>query len=109
MKNVSYSLWFYDVWGNEEAGFEVNDRRCASRDFVIPVMPKIYNRGKPEQFTDFVPSNKEILTALVDAGELKPSALTAAIEFDGDDENIYLTEDNGFPLCELLLNKEEDI
>ena len=107
MKNVSYELWFYDVWGNEEDGFEVNDRRNSSRDFVIPTMPKTYNRGKPGQFTDFVPSNKEILQALVDAEELKPLALSADIDIDGDGEYFYLTEGNGFPLCELLLNKEE--
>ena len=106
MKNNSYSLWFYDVWGNEEDRFEVNGRHCVSRDFVVPTMPKIYNKGKRGQFTDFVPSDKELLTALVDAGELNPSALSADIDIDGDGENIYLTEDNGYPLCELLLNKE---
>ena len=107
MKNNSYELWFYDVWGNVLVGFEVNNRSCASRDFVIPTMPKTYNRGKPGQFTDFVPSDKEVLTALVAAGELKESALWARITIDGDGENIYLTEDSGCPLCELLLNKEE--
>jgi hypothetical protein len=107
MKNNSYELWFYDVWGNEEDGFEVNDRHCASRDFVIPTMPKTYNKGTPRQFTDFVPSDKEILTVLVSAGELKESALYANITIDGDDETIYLTEDNGCPLCELFLNKVE--
>jgi hypothetical protein len=112
MKNVSYELWFYDVWGNETDGFEVNDRNCASRDFIIPTMPK-QKLGKIKTdtsftavFTDFTPSDKEVLTALVDAGELKPSALTAGIEIDGDGESIYLTEDNGCPLCELLLNEE---
>ncbi len=105
MKNNSYELWFYDVWGNEENGFEVNDRRCANRDFIIPTMPKTYNRGKPGQFTDFNPSDKEVLTALVKAGELKESALTADIILDGDDKTIYLTEDTSFPLCELLLNE----
>ena len=107
MKNNSYELWFYDVWGNEEDGFDVNDRHCVNRDFVIPTMPKTYNRGKPGQFTDFVPSDKEILTALVGAGELNESALTAGITFDGDDKTIYLTEENGTPLCELLLNEGE--
>ena len=107
MKNNSYELWFYDVWGNEQDGFEVNDRRCANRDFVIPSMPKTFNRRTSRQFTDFVPSDEEILTALVNAGELKESALTADITIDGDGENMYLTEDNGFPLCELLLNKED--
>ena len=108
MKNNSYELWFYDVWGNEEEGFTVNDRHCANRDFVIPTMPKTYNRGKPEQFTDFVPSNKEVLTALVQVGEIQETPFLANINIDGDGENIYLTEDNGYPLCELLLNKEED-
>jgi hypothetical protein len=107
MKNNSYVLWFYDVWGNEQDGFEVNDRHCASRDFIVPTMPKTYNKGKPGQFTDFVPSDKEILTALVDAGELKESALTAGITFDGDGQIIYLTEENGFPLCELILNERK--
>lgn len=111
MKNNSYELWFYDVWGNEEEGFSVNDRHCVSRDFIIPTMPKTYNRGTPRQFTDFVPSNKEILRALVSAGELKPLALlpSSGIGIDGDGEYIYLTEENGCPLCELLLNKEEEI
>jgi len=110
MKNNSYEFWFYDVWGNEEAGFSVNDRRCANRDFVIPTMPKTYNRGRPGQFTDFVPSDKELLTALVKAGELRETALCPdAVSIDGDGENLYLTEENGCPLCELLLNKEDTI
>ncbi len=106
MKNVSYELWFYDVWGNEEVGFEVNDRRCANRDFIIPTMPKTYNQGKPGQFTDFVPSDKEVLTALVKAREIQETPFLSSITIDGDDKNIYLTEGNGFPLCELLLNEE---
>lgn len=106
MKNNSYELWFYDVWGNEQDGFSVNDKRCVSRNFVIPTMPKTYNRGKPGQFIDFVPSNKEILTALVKNGDLKESALTANIEIDGDEETIYLTDEIGCPICELLLNKD---
>jgi hypothetical protein len=107
MKYVSYELWFYDVWGNEVDGFDVNDKNCASRDFIIPTMPKTYNRGKPGQFTDFVPSDKEILKALVDAGELKPLALSAEMRIDGDGETIYLEEHDGYPLCELRLNEEE--
>ena len=107
MKNNSYELWFFDVWGNEEDGFSVNDRNCASRDFIVPTMPKTYNRGRPEQFTDFVPSNKEILSALVQAGEIQETPFLASINIGGDGENIYLTEENGYPLCELLLNRED--
>lgn len=108
MKNNSYELWFYDVWGNESDGFSVNDKHCISRDFVIPTMPKTYNKGKPKQFTDFVPSNKEILTALVNAGELNSTVLlTDIVSIDGDGESIYLIEDNGCPLCELQLNESD--
>ncbi len=107
MKALRYELWFYDVWGNKENGFEVNDRNCADRDFVIMSNPKIYNRGKPEQFTDFVPTDKQVLQALVRAGELKESALYMNIEIDGDEENIYLTESDGYPLCELLLKENQ--
>ena len=114
MKNNSYELWFYDVWGNEEDGFSVNDRYCVSRDFIIPTIPKTYNRGTPRQFTDFVPSDKEVLTALVKAGEIQETPFLANINIDninidGVGEHIYLTEENGYPLCELLLNESEKI
>jgi len=108
MKNNSYELWFYDVWGNEEGGFSVNDRHCVNRAFIVPTMPKTYNKGQPGQFTDFVPSDKEILTALVSAGELRESALNpGVINFDGDGKYIHLTEETGCPLCELILNEED--
>jgi len=108
MKALHYELWFYDVWGNEQDGFEVNDRHCVNRDFIIMSNPKVYNRGTPQQFTDFSPTNKQVLRALVNAGYLKESALTADIEIDGDGENIYLTDvDAGYcPLCELILIKD---
>lgn len=108
MKVLHYELWFYDVWGNEQDGFEINDRRCANRDFIILSNPKVYNRGTPQQFTDFNPTDKQILRALVNARELKESALTANIEIDGDGENIYLVDvDAGYyPLCELILIKD---
>ena len=106
MKNISYELWFYDVWGNEEDGFSVNDRYCVDREFIVPTMPKTYNRGRPGQFTDFVPSDKEVLMALIRPGELKESALKSGVGIDGDGEHIYLTEENGYPLCELILNEE---
>ena len=105
MKNNRYSLWFYDVWGNEEDGFSVNDSYCVNWDFIVPTMPKTYNKGKPGQFTDFIPSDKEVLSALVEAGELNPSVLTADITIDGDGENIYLM-DNDCPVCKLVLNEE---
>lgn len=109
MKNLRYELWFYDVWGNAEDGFEVNDRSCSDRDFVISSNPKTYNRGKPGQFTDFNPTDQQVLKALVSAGMLKESALTANIEIEGDGENIYLTDiDAGmFPLCELMLKEDQ--
>lgn len=34
----TYTLWSYDVLGNEEDGFDVNDRCCLDREFVIPAV-----------------------------------------------------------------------
>ena len=107
MKTLHYELWFYDVWGNEKDGFEINDRHCIDRDFIIKSNPKTYNKGTPQQFTDFTPTDKQIIQSLVDAGELSKSALTADIEIDGDGIDFYLTDvDAGYyPLCELLLKE----
>ena len=109
MKAFHYELWFYDVWGNAKDGFEVNDRSCSNRDFVILSNPKTYNRGKTGQFTAFNPTDQQVLQALVKAGELKESALTADIEIEGDGENMYLVDiDAGYcPLCELILKEDQ--
>jgi hypothetical protein len=30
------TLWSYDVWGNEEDGYEVNDRCALDREIAVP-------------------------------------------------------------------------
>lgn len=43
---VPLSLWSYDTWGNEEDGWEVNDRHCLDRDlfggerYLIPCISR---------------------------------------------------------------------
>lgn len=32
----TYTLWSYDVWGNEEDGWEVNDRCALDRNLELP-------------------------------------------------------------------------
>jgi hypothetical protein len=84
-----YTLWSYDVWGNEEDGWEVNDRCCLSRLFEI--------HAAGDDATD-----EEIRLALVACGYLKDGF---AIETDGDDRMIEVTQaNNGYPLFGLEWN-----
>lgn len=104
MKRLVYELWYYDVWGNEKDGFTVNDRYCANREFVIWSNPKTYNRGTAQQFTDFSPTNQQILDALIDAGKFKDIITLADVEIEGDDQYIYITNaKTGRSECELVL------
>lgn len=32
---TKWEVWTYDVWGNPEDGYDVNDRSCACRDYEI--------------------------------------------------------------------------
>lgn len=34
--NTTYTLWSYDTWGNEEDGWEVNDRCALDRELKLP-------------------------------------------------------------------------
>jgi hypothetical protein len=36
-------MWTYDVWGNEEDGWEVNDRFCQDRELRVPAVVKVSN------------------------------------------------------------------
>jgi len=81
-----WDVYGYDVWGNEEDGFDVND---------------VYRLGSVT-----LPENadlEQIIEVLKEGGHLKEIASPENIDESGmGDENIiYLDEDNGCPLMEL--------
>lgn len=83
MKKLRYELWSYDVWGNAEEGYEVNDRSCEDR--------KVLFRCKDGE----CPTLCQIANRL----GCKPSDIT----LDGDDTSIYVNaSDDGKPLFEFI-------
>jgi hypothetical protein len=73
------TLWSYDVWGNEDDGWEVNDRSAIDREIDVP---------------DFFSMNEKAILDAIDAG--------AAVGIDwtqSDECRIELTDRrNGKPL-----------
>ena len=92
--STTWEVWGYDVWGNEEDGYTVNDRRLLHRAYHIRCPVTLYNSDTPRQFVSATPSDRQLRTAL---------GITSrtSIETDGDDTNIYVTAENGYPLGEL--------
>lgn len=80
---ITCELWTYDVWGNADDGYEVNDRHCITRSLELP---------------DF--EDDTILAAI------RKYYKTAKdnIDIDGDDMTAYMTQiSDGYPLCELIV------
>ena len=77
----TWEVWSYDVLGNDNDGYEVNDRACLNRNFQV--------KG------DY-PTDKEIREAL--------GLKRIKIDLDGDDKDVYVTwAKNGMPIGELLM------
>lgn len=96
-----WDLWSYDVVGNAEDGFDVNDRNCLCRSIEITVKEQIYNVGTAQQFSDYIPTDEQIYEIIQHWFNFTNIELEN-LEFDGDGEYVHvdLTE-NGYPLCEL--------
>lgn len=86
---VPYTLWTYDVWGNEKDGYTVNDR---------------YKQGKVYLPKDA--SSEEIIRALRKDGWIDKRLRRNLLEIEGErDYTIYITY-KGRP--EMELEKERD-
>jgi len=96
MLNTTWEIWDYDVWGNEEEGYTVNNRFNVYREYPIACPVSTYNRGKKGQFSSATPTDEQIREAL----DISP---TVQIETTGDDLSIYVNEaETGYPLGEML-------
>tara|TARA_Y100000593_G_C4216702_1_gene289595 strand:+ start:615 stop:896 length:282 start_codon:yes stop_codon:yes gene_type:complete len=87
---MKFELINYDVWGNPQDGFEVNN--AYSTGIVIDIS---------ENDTD-----KTILKKLKEVGFLKKTAKFICFEIDGElDFSLYINhvtqKDGVYPLCEL--------
>lgn len=85
-KKECWRLVTYDVWGNEEDGYEVNNKFSTST--VVSIR---------ENATD-----DQVITALRRAGVIK-GVRSKSIDLDGDDEVIAVTDArDGQPAFELV-------
>ena len=102
----TYTLWTYDVWGNAEEGYDVNDRSCLDREFAIPTTHEVFNVGTPQEFATDEPTDAQIIKALKDAGYLKKSVQSRRLTIDGEPESMTVDYCDGFPLFGLELNQD---
>jgi hypothetical protein len=92
---TTWSVWTYDVWGNETDGYEVNDRFCSDRNFPLALEVTVNNAGTLDEFESAYPTDNQIRGAL-------GLSYRCRIETEGDDTTIYVTGGrNGYPLGEL--------
>jgi len=86
-----YRFWTYDLWGNENDGWEVNDRY--DRGLVEVIQEEtIYNRGSEHEFVSWECSKeslKEAVAAIVD------------LDWEGENEYTLYATYEGKPICEL--------
>lgn len=92
---TKWEVWTYDVWGNSEEGYEVNDRFCKHREYPLALEVEVYNVGTPQEFEGASPTDEQIKEILSITGWTE-------IDVDGDDLSLYVSSaDDGCPLGEL--------
>lgn len=103
MLHTEWELRSYDVWGNAEDGYDVNDSWVTERHYEMDIPVSTFNGGTPGQFSSASPTDEQIREAL----GINP---LCAIETDGDDLTIYVTaESDGYPLGELHCISHESL
>ena len=87
---TTWELWDYDVWGNREEGYEVNNRFCINREYPINLKPVTYNQNTPSAFIAAYPSDYQIKKAF---------GVSCALDLSGDDTHIYVNrESDSYPI-----------
>jgi len=95
----SYQVRSYDIVGGS-----VNDVRVFG-NFNFPTVKTTFNIGTDQEFDNIAPSDDQIVDTLKVIGFLALNASKHALQFEGDDDCIYINmASNGDPFCELLKN-----
>jgi hypothetical protein len=94
MSTYSYTVWSLDVWGNDDDGYEVNDR-CKVGTIDLDA-------------TTVIDSDQGLMEALIEAGYLKPGSDSVG-EVEGEsDYTLFIGDgDTGCPWLQLERIKEE--
>ena len=97
---TNWSKRVYDVWGNPEDGFEVNDS-FSDGNYNIRCKIVVNNPNTECEFLSAYPSDWQIGQIFGFSGKL---------DIDGDDTHIYVNrESDGYPLGELYCESHESL
>lgn len=58
--HTTWELWSYDVWGNADDGYQVNDRCCFERSYELDLPITVYNAGTPHEFRSASVTNAQL-------------------------------------------------
>lgn len=87
-----WELRTYDVWGNANDGYEVNNVFSAGT-VELRIPQTRYNVGTPHEFIGAYPTDRQIKRAF---------GVTCRISTDGDDLTVYVErERDGYPIGEM--------
>ena len=93
--NTTWNLYNYDIWGNKEDGYEVNNTFFI-RPVNLTLKVNVYNQNTEREFSAAYPSDYQI-KKLFNVG--------CKITTSGDDATIYVNRDSdGYPIGEMRLD-----
>ena len=87
-----YQICTYDLWGNEQDGYEVND---------------VYSQGSDFVFAESVVENdRELVKNLKKMLNLKKGLKLSFFDVDGEGNEIIYVNYRGMPICEMRMVEE---
>lgn len=98
-ETMRFRLWTYDVWGNEEDGYEVNNRFSTGTVLEFKVKGTVQNAGTPSEFIGYYLTSSRINRALGCTG----------VTWEGDNDFTVYGErpSDRYPECELVREYDE--
>lgn len=101
VESTTWEVWTYDVWGNANDGYEVNDRYCLERAHEIDLLIETTDAHELGTFKHASPTDKQIRAAF---------GIRCRFETDGDDVTIYVNRSrDGYPIGEMHCTSHESL
>lgn len=90
---TTWEVWMYDVWGNKQDGYDVNDRTCVNRSLEVNCKVQIANDNTPQRFE---------YAGLSDYKIKQIFGVSCKLDVWGDDCTYYVNrESDSYPIGEL--------
>lgn len=97
---TTWDLATYDVWGNANDGYDVNDV-YRQGEITLRLKLNTYNAGKPGEFIGAHPTEYQIKQVF---------GVACQIDVDGDDTNVYVNRRrDSYPLGQLTCTSHDSL